>query len=69
MDVGAADAAALDEDVDVIVLKGLGVELMQRLEIDTSRGWETDIFLLEIGPVLLRLDHEALKGVGIAHGG
>src|SRR4051794_32126069 len=49
--VGAADAAALDLDVNVGLSKGLGLEF-------TS---------LEFVPCLGRVDGEALKGVWVAH--
>ena len=51
--VAAADAAALDLDVDVAVLEGLGIELL----------------LVELVPCLGRVDAKALEGVGVSHVG
>ena len=51
VDVGAANAAALDLDIDVVVLERLGLELG----------------LVVLGPSLGRVYDEALKSVWVAH--
>jgi hypothetical protein len=52
VDVRAADAAALDFDVDVVVFERLGFQLAA----------------VELVPGLGRVDDEALECVGVAHG-
>lgn len=69
VNIGAADTARFNLDVDVTVFEWLWLELM---------GWSTigrryiggAIFyflLLEISPFCLILDHEALESVWVAH--
>ena len=51
VNIGSADAAALNLDIDVVTLEGLGCELL----------------LLEVLPRLGGVDAEAREGVWVAH--
>jgi hypothetical protein len=69
VDVGAADTAAFDFDVDIIVFEGLGFELGRMSGAEQARvRLLAYVFLLEIGPVLLVLDHKTFKRIWITHG-
>ena len=70
MNIRAADAAALNLDVDVAVFKLLWFELERRLgrcwsEVKDSMA--VHLFLFKIAPFALILDHIALEHVWVRH--
>ena len=73
VDIGAADPAAFNLDVDVAVFELLRFELilLSGLESCTSLSLRVPIvayfFLLEITPLALILDHVALKHFWVRH--
>ncbi len=70
VDIGATDTTALDLDVDVTVFKLLWFELVQRLSMlsGVPVGRQiTHLFLLEVSPFALVLDHEPFEGIRISH--
>ena len=74
VDVGAADTAALNLDVDVVGAELLRFELCRMSaslpfisKLPQLRS--TNLLLLESGPVLLAFDHEAFECVWVTHVG
>jgi len=69
VDVRSAYTAALDGNVNVAVLEGLELELGWLLarRHAVHQGALTNLLLLEGGPLLLVLNHEASGGLWVTH--
>lgn len=70
MDIGAADSAALNLDIDVTVFELLGFELERGSGMCRSQAIDfivAHFFLLKVTPLTLILDHVALEHVRVRH--
>ena len=70
MDIGTADTASINLDVNITVTKRLGLELCRELYQPVSEHWRNvnaHVLLLEVTPLLVGLDHESLESVWVNH--
>jgi len=72
MDIGATNTTTLNFDINVAVFELFWFELKQRStvlsELPLGPAF-SHLFLLEVGPFALVLDHETLEGVWVTHFG
>ena len=68
VDIAPTHTASVDLDINILLAKGLCFELVpgQRCWKETSR-LATYLLLFEVTPFLLRIHHEPLESVWIAH--
>ena len=69
VDIRAADAAALDLDIDIMLAELLGFELRRKVKMTSNQlhtRW-TYLLLAKVGPFLLVVDHETLEGIWVTH--
>ena len=69
MNVGATDPARVDFNVDVVVFELFWLELYNELVLRAIESWAefANLFLLEVGPFALILDHKTFESIWVAH--
>lgn len=72
MDIRAADTAAFNADVDIVVLELLGSDLdiaVSSFSCEEAKAGQSYSLLLEVAPLLVALDHETFEAFWVTHCG